>query len=366
VKIAILNIYSGLVNRGAETVAQALATRWAENHDVTLFCGGSLTRTNYKVHIVPGVGVEQPQPNNNLASKISHWLYRDAHSQQTREFTYRCLDELAKFEPNIILTFNGSEQIRILQTKSKFRKNIVAGMHGQTENRRWKLAGRENTRMIEMAPAGIVALNEIQYELLKNTAKKKTKIIQISNGVDLDFFNPKADKTRLPLQPPIVLCVAGLQTYKRVELLIRAVAKTNFSLMILGDGPLRDELTIIGTRLLGRSRFEIMTVNHDLIPGIYTAANVFSLPSMSIEAFGVAYLEAMACNLPIVAPDDKVRRSIIGEAGIYTDVTNAKLYGEALIKANNMSWKDIPRIQANKYDWGLISQKYLDFFNELM
>jgi len=182
----------------------------------------------------------------------------------------------------------------------------------------------------------------------------------------LDFFNPKADKTRLSLQPPVVLCVAGLQTYKRVELLIKAVAKTNFSLIILGDGPLRDELMMIGTKLLGRSRFEILTVNHDLIPGIYTAANVFSLPSMSIEAFGVAYLEAMACNLPIVAPDDRVRRSIIGEAGIFTDVTNAKLYGEMLTKAYNMSWNDIPRNQAKKYDWDIISQEYLEFFNELI
>ncbi len=367
-KIAILNIYSGLVSRGAETiVAEALASKWTgKKHEVFFFCGGSLTKTNYKVHIIPGVAVMTPDTSGDLGDKIVHWLYRDPYSRQVREFTYRCLDELERIQPDIIVSFNGSEQVRILHQTEMLRNKVVVSMQGQNESRRWKLAGRENNRLINLRPRGMVAINAMQYELLKSSQLGEDNFVKIPNGVDLVFFHPNAVKTKLSLKPPVVLCVAALQYHKKVDSLIKAVRETDLSLLVLGDGPLREELTMMGSQILGRERFEIMTVAHDLIPGIYTAAEVFSLPSLPLEAFGVAYLEAMASNLPVVAPDDPVRRSIVEEAGLYVNVENAKEYALALTKARSISWGDKPRKQAAKFSWDIIAQKYIEFFNQII
>lgn len=364
-KIAILNIYSGLVNRGAETVAHALAKQFKKDHEVLLFAGGAINKAEYKVQIIPGVGVYRPM-DNGLMSKLSCWLYRDANSEQIRDFTSRTMEELDKFDPDIILALNGSEQIRILHTSPKFVKKVVLCMQGQTESRRWKLAGRENWRIVSMQTAGLIAINQLQYNFLQNSVNKTTHITQIPNGVDLDFFNPEVNKTKLSVRAPVVLCVAGLQSYKRIDRLIKAVAKTNFGLLVMGDGPMRDELDLLGNQLLGRERFEIMTVPHELIPGVYAASDLFSLPSQAVEAFGVAYLEAMACNLAVVAPDDEVRREIVSEAGVYTDVEDVESYAQALNRAMSMSWKNIPRKQAMKFDWKEIADKYIDFFNQII
>nr|AIA89301.1 Glycos_transf_1 [uncultured Nostoc sp.] len=65
-------------------------------------------------------------------------------------------------------------------------------------------------------------------------------------------------------------------------------------------------------------------------------ADVFALPSLG-EPFGIVYVEAMAAGLPVVAPDDNIRREIIGEAGILCNCKIAKEFANALDRAMNKS-----------------------------
>jgi glycosyltransferase involved in cell wall biosynthesis len=101
----------------------------------------------------------------------------------------------------------------------------------------------------------------------------------------------------------------------------------------------------------------VRNVNNADMPGYYAACDVFSLPSLN-EAFGIVYIEAMACNKPVVATDDPSRREIIGQAGLLCDVTNANEYAQTLQQALSRDWGTLPTQQAQPYSWQQVSAQF--------
>lgn len=191
------------------------------------------------------------------------------------------------------------------------------------------------------------------------------QVVQIPNGVDLIKFNQYGETAAIDLPKPIILSVGALVPEKRHRLVINAVSKMNGSLVIIGDGPERDELVRIGKEKLG-NRFLLQKVTHDKIASFYRAVDLFTLPSWGREAFGVVYLEAMATNLPIVAPDDESRREIIGNAGIYVQVEDETLYANGIEKALKDNWEDRPRRQAERFGWDLVAGQYARLISSLV
>jgi L-malate glycosyltransferase len=103
--------------------------------------------------------------------------------------------------------------------------------------------------------------------------------------------------------PFTFVCTANLVKIKQHELLLKAFKDLNDDsrLIIIGDGPLRSELENLSKSLAldQRVRFEGL-ITRDEINEIYKYCHCFVLPSQS-ETFGVAYIEAMAAGLPVIA-----------------------------------------------------------------
>ena len=116
-----------------------------------------------------------------------------------------------------------------------------------------------------------------------------------------------------------------------VDLLLRAFAglcadaavrraQPDFRLLIVGDGPQRDELQQL-TEELGigeRTRF-VGAVAHTDVPMWLHQFDVFAAPSrLDSESFGVAVLEASACGLPVVVSDAGGLPEVVvhGETGL--------------------------------------------------
>lgn len=100
----------------------------------------------------------------------------------------------------------------------------------------------------------------------------------------------------------LVVSVGSLVYHKGFEFLIRAMAKVNGCLLIIGDGPLRASLEAEAKScgVSDRVFFFGEMQNEEIIP-YYHAADVFVLPSIArSEAFGIAQLEAMACGKPVI------------------------------------------------------------------
>jgi glycosyltransferase involved in cell wall biosynthesis len=100
--------------------------------------------------------------------------------------------------------------------------------------------------------------------------------------------------------PRIVLGVGRLIYYKGFEYLIRAMKDVEGHLLLVGTGPLHNELKLEAERSGVSTRVSFLGNVADVTP-YYHAASAFALPSIArSEAFGIVQLEAMACRTPVV------------------------------------------------------------------
>jgi 1,2-diacylglycerol 3-alpha-glucosyltransferase len=141
----------------------------------------------------------------------------------------------------------------------------------------------------------------------------------------------------LPADRPIVLAVGMLDTeIKRTDALIRAVAALPtprpFLALLGADGPDAANVRAIARDLLGADGFVARAVPHDEIDDFYRAADVFALASLR-EGFGLAYIEALAHGLPVVAHDTPVTRHLLAGFATLSDITRPGALSHAISAA---------------------------------
>ena len=117
----------------------------------------------------------------------------------------------------------------------------------------------------------------------------------------------------IPPDAPVVVSVARLVRRKGQDTLVRIWPEVQEAfpgavLLLVGDGPQRKRLErMIARRALGESVRFAGSVPWEEVPTYLAAGDVFAMPSrdrfrgLEVEAFGIVYLEAAACGLPIVA-----------------------------------------------------------------
>ena len=128
--------------------------------------------------------------------------------------------------------------------------------------------------------------------------------------------------------------VSALVPYKRIELAIAAIVASNRKLIILGGGPLLNEL-----RTRGGPNVEVLgSVPRERI--IETLARARSLILPGVEDFGITPLEAMAVGTPVVAlGEGGVKDSVIdGTTGIFFDRAEVDSLRLALDQVESRTW----------------------------
>ena len=143
-------------------------------------------------------------------------------------------------------------------------------------------------------------------EFLKRHADK-CRVVPF--GIDVERFaatpevTARAAEIRETHPRPVVLFVGRLIYYKGIEVLVRAMAAVDADLVIVGTGPLEDELAVLAASLgiADRVTFLPPLPGPELVAH-YHAADVFCLPSVArSEAFGLVQLEAHAAGTPVVS-----------------------------------------------------------------
>ncbi|SNZ04322.1 Glycosyltransferase involved in cell wall bisynthesis [Natronoarchaeum philippinense] len=122
-------------------------------------------------------------------------------------------------------------------------------------------------------------------------------------GVDVDLFRPDAPPA-FDAEERTVLFVGRFVDRKGVFDLVDAFAPhaDDATLRLVGRGDADAVHEAARERGIAESVVVDGVVPHDDLPGYYTAADVFCLPSHA-ESFGMVNLEAMACGTPVVSTD---------------------------------------------------------------
>lgn len=344
-KIAFLSFYSGVVDRGVETFVLEISKRLKSRHQITIFQAGNINHRLGIRTLQINTKAEVPKSSKGLFGK----LYLGKQSSRILLFTLKLMPSLVKGKFDLVIPLNGGWQIFITRVLTKIigAKMLISGHAGIGSDDAWNLFWR---------PDVFVSLTSAQKYWAEKIAPE-IRVEKIHNGVDLAIFNPKVKEKKLNLKKPIVICASALVPYKRIELTVKAVARAKtLSLLVLGDGEMHGYLDSLGKRLL-KNRYMRLNPSYDQMPRYYKSGNVFTLASET-EAFGISYLEAMACNLPVVTTCDSSRQEIVGNAGILTNPADIKQYAKDLEIAVKTDYRNIPYDQALKFSWNKIAKHY--------
>ncbi|MCK4550823.1 MAG: glycosyltransferase family 4 protein, partial [Candidatus Aenigmarchaeota archaeon] len=219
---------------------------------------------------------------------------------------------------NVVLgTYAMYSELAVLMSKLKGTTTVL---NYHFEGRADGFVGAICTSIYYATFARMMNLADILIATSKDYAKssrflRKKDVLVVPNGVDLSCFKPGEKKSK-------ILFVGRLVTYKGLKYLIKAMRKVvslypKVQLDIIGDGPLRDELTL-AVKMSGLEKninFKGHVTREELIRE-YREASIFVLPSINkSEAFGITLIEAMACSVPVIASNLKGVRTI-GKYGL--------------------------------------------------
>jgi N-acetyl-alpha-D-glucosaminyl L-malate synthase BshA len=155
---------------------------------------------------------------------------------------------------------------------------------------------------------GVTAVSESLREDTYRTLAVRNGITVIPNFLDCDVYHRVPEAALRARYCPagcekLVIHVSNFRPVKRVpavvEVFARIIKTVKARLLLVGDGP--DLAQALDTaKSLGIAKHVEALGEQDQIIPLLSVSDVFLLPSAQ-ESFGLAALEAMACEVPVVA-----------------------------------------------------------------
>lgn len=187
-----------------------------------------------------------------------------------------------------------------------FHKPVVITARGRDLNQipNYHLP-RAMIRYAAQRAAGLITVSAALKTVLVDMGISPERVAVLRNGVDLERFYPEDRamvRKRLGFNRLTLLSVGYLKERKGHDKIIRALLEMpEIALVIIGDGPLRAELSALVHKLgLGeRVRFE-GALPQEQLRAYYSAADVLVLAS-SREGWANVLLESMACGTRVAA-----------------------------------------------------------------
>ena len=207
-----------------------------------------------------------------------------------------------------------------------------------------------------------------------------TKDIEvIPNFIDFTRFK-KTDKEHFkkaiaPEGEKILIHTSNFRKVKRVQDVVKTFChvrkKVKAKLLLVGDGPERAEIEAL-TRELKLSGDVRFLGKQDAVEELLAVADIFLMPSES-ESFGLAALEAMACEVPVISSNTGgiPEINIQGETGFLSDVGDVEDMGKNALKILE-SEETLAKFKANAYKHALtfdlknVLPLYEDYYRKII
>jgi len=228
----------------------------------------------------------------------------------------------------------------------------------------------------------VIAVSEFtKNDILKYIGKYEKKISVVYEAADAKFLNePAAEqiaemKKRHKINKEYILFIGFLEPRKNLERLLSAYAMikdyVDHDLVIVGGYGWWYERTLLKVKDLGIAERVIFTgyVDDSELPLFYRGAAVFAFPSL-YEGFGIAALESVFSDTPVLASNDTALPEILGNAAEYADPYDTDGIASAMLRLLK-SDEALSLLRGNcaavktKYDWRKAAMETLGLFEEL-
>lgn len=198
----------------------------------------------------------------------------------------------------------------------------------------------------------------------------------IPNFIDLERFKKqKKEHFKMAICPngeKLLVHTSNFRKVKRVEDVIRVFyeirKKIPAKLLLVGDGPERDKMERL-CRELGTCEDSRFLGKLDAVEEVLSVADLFVMPSEK-ESFGLAALEAMACEVPILSSNaggipELNLDGVTGfccDVGDVEDMKNKALF--ILADENLPTFKKNALARAQEFDISAILPMYVDYYQK--
>lgn len=233
-------------------------------------------------------------------------------------------------------------------------------------------------------PHRIIAVSKAAKAFIEHFTDSPVEIIP--NGVDDEVFRPISEgekekvKEELSIEGRVVLYVSRMSPRKGAHVLLNAFQRVlkevdNAILVMVGSGEMLPILKAQAKFLGIEDRVRFMGyVPSKLLPKLYASADVFVLPSITAEAFGIVVLEAMASGVPVVATTVGGIPEVIKESGsgilvspgdeaelakAIVDILSNEEFARKLGEAGR-------RAVEEKYSWKVVASKIEKAYEEVL
>jgi phosphatidylinositol alpha-1,6-mannosyltransferase len=193
-------------------------------------------------------------------------------------------------------------------------------LHGSELHRYAAVAAvqRGVLRTLDAADFLVVNSDFTRRQYLERGVRRDQRFLKLNPGVDTGHFRPDAGdpaavRARFDLEEkPILLSVARLVEWKGHDVVLRGLPRLlervpDLVYLIVGEGPFRTELERLADELGVREHVVFAGfVPEPQLPSFYRTARAMVVPSrefresLPVEGFGIVYLEAAACGVPVI------------------------------------------------------------------
>lgn len=226
----------------------------------------------------------------------------------------------------------------------------------------------------------IMVISDYSKKYLINTYKVPKERISINYcGVDLDkFYDDPSDvfKEYKNKSLRVFITIRRLEKRMGLDLLVRAAydlkkTESNFIILIYGKGIhekyLRNLIIKYGVdenvKLAGY-------LPENMIRNVISSADLFILPSLDLEGFGLVVLESMACGTPVLVSPIGGAREVVSlyDENYILDSLEPTVISAHLSRIINNDFEfknnrqDLARFVATGYSWNRYSNEILNFF----
>lgn len=192
---------------------------------------------------------------------------------------------------------------------------------------------------IESSDAVTAVSNSLQRDTYTNFNVQR-EIEVIHNFIDPDKYKPdycpQRRKDFAPQDTKIISHISNFRPVKRVldviRIFHRVQKKIPAKLLLVGDGPDRSNAQDL-VRELGLQHHVIFLGKQSCVVGLLSISDLFLLPSEN-ESFGLAALEAQACEVPVIATNQGGLPEVVehGQTGFLRDVGDVDKMGDDALK----------------------------------